>query len=278
VLLPWCGLVARALPISAPGPVVRDPANDPSTTDDRTTGSVGETVAVPLIGADDSIISVLTVSRAPAAEPFDQLDLELVTAVAAHAGLALHLSRVRADAEKLRLLADREQIGEDLRHHVIHRLFRHGLALQFAGSRSTDPLTRVAVQTQIDEVDEIIRDIRTAVFALSPARPTRTPTSHPEPSPGRSALVCRAFASAPAPGNRTTWTVEMSHSDHRAARPHRRPTCRTGGTRVSSTATNNSTSRRTSSSPIVEESTKAIIPVAEYYATPAEEHHRRGVQ
>jgi GAF domain-containing protein len=157
----------------------------------------GETVAVPLIGADDSIIGVLTVSRAPDAAPFDQLDLDLVTAVAAHAGLALHLSRARADAEQLHLLDDRQQIGEDLRHHVIHRLFLHGLALQSAASRSTDPLTRGAVQAQIDEVDAIIHDIRTAVFALNPAWPVpaddpptgpNIDTPHPDVSPGRSAL------------------------------------------------------------------------------------------
>ena len=153
--------------------VVRDPVNAPHTTatTDRAARGIGETVAVPLIGADDSIIGVLTVSRAPDAVPFDQLDLDLVTAVAAHAGLALHLSRVRADAEQLHLLDDREQIGDDLRHHVIHRLFLHGLALQSAGSRSTDPVTRGALQTQIDEVDAIIQDIRTAVFALNPAWP-----------------------------------------------------------------------------------------------------------
>jgi GAF domain-containing protein len=162
--------------------VVRNPVNDPRAagTAGRAAGRIGETVAVPLIGADDGIIGVLTVSRAPDAEPFDQLDLNLVTAVAAHAGLALHLSRVRADAERSHLLDDRQQIGEDLRHHVIHRLFLHGLALQSAGSRSKDPLTRGAVQTQIDEVDAIIHDIRTAVFALNPASPVRaddTPTS-----------------------------------------------------------------------------------------------------
>lgn len=156
--------------------VVRDPVNASHTTatTDRAAGGIGETVAVPLIGTDDSIIGVLTVSRGPDAAPFDQLDLELVTAVAAHAGLALHLSQVRADAEQLRMLDDRQQIGEDLRHHVIHRLFLHGLALQSAGSRSTDPLTRGAVQTQIDEVDAIIQDIRTAVFALTPAWPVAT--------------------------------------------------------------------------------------------------------
>jgi len=169
--------------------VVRDPINDPRTTAtaDHVDGPIGETVAVPLIGADDSIIGVLTVSRAPDAEPFDQLDLDLVTAVAAHAGLALHLSRARADAEQLRLLGDRQQIGEDLRHHVIHRLFRHGLALQFAGSRSTDPLTRGAVQTQIDEVDAIIHDIRTAVFALNPAWPAPTDDTPTGPDPAPSA-------------------------------------------------------------------------------------------
>jgi signal transduction histidine kinase len=118
------------------------------------------------------------VFRAPGAEPFDQLDLDLVTAVAARAGLALHLSRART--ERLHLLDDRQQIGEELRHHVIHRLFRHGLALQSTASRSTDPRTRTAVQAQIDEVDAIIHDIRTTVFAFSPTHPghddVQTPT------------------------------------------------------------------------------------------------------
>ena len=153
--------------------VVSDPVTDPRTTAtaDRAAGHIGETVAVPLIGADGSVNGVLTVSRAPGAEPFGRFDLDLVTAVAAHAGLALHLSRVRADAEQVHLLDDRQQIGDELRHHVIHRLFRHGLALQSAASRSTDPHTRLAVQAQIEEVDAIIHDIRTTVFALSPARP-----------------------------------------------------------------------------------------------------------
>jgi GAF domain-containing protein len=153
--------------------VVSDPVNDPRTTaaDDGAAGQIGETVAVPLIGADGGVNGVLTVSRAPGAESFDEFDLDLVTAVAAHAGLALHLNRLRADAEQVHLLDDREQIGEELRHHVIGRLFGHGLALQSAASRSTDPHTRAAVQTQIDEVDAIIHDIRTTVFALSPNRP-----------------------------------------------------------------------------------------------------------
>ncbi len=72
--------------------VVADPANDPRTpaTADRAVGLIGETIAVPMIG-EGGINGVLTVSRRPGDEPFDDLDRGLITAVAAHAGLALQL-------------------------------------------------------------------------------------------------------------------------------------------------------------------------------------------
>ncbi|MEV0134150.1 GAF domain-containing protein [Dactylosporangium sp. NPDC050688] len=164
--------------------VVTDPGADPRTTGtaDRAAGQIGETVAVPLIGADGKVNGVLSVSRDPGAEPFDQLDLDLVTAVAAHAGLALHLNRLRADTEQLHLLDDREQLGDELRHHVIHRLFRHGLELQSAASRTTDQRTSIAVRAQIDEVDAIIHDIRTAVFAFDRARPAGGGTAVADPN------------------------------------------------------------------------------------------------
>jgi GAF domain-containing protein len=161
--------------------VVGDPLSDPRTpaAAERASGLIGETVAVPLLG-DGGVTGVLTVSRRPGDEPFDQLDLDLITAVAVHAGLALQLSQVRRDNEQLRLVEDRQQIAEDLRHRVIQRLFGHGLALQGTASRSTNPQTRTAIQTQITEVDAIIRDIRTAVFALNPTQPTQAPA---EPDP-----------------------------------------------------------------------------------------------
>jgi GAF domain-containing protein len=152
--------------------VIDDPLTDLRATAGCPIGPIGETIAVPLIGADDSVNGALTVSRAPGTEPFDQLDKDLITAVATHAGLALHLSQVRADAEQRHLLDDRERIGDDLRHQIIRRLFRHGLELQSAVSRSKEAPTRSAVQAQIDEVDAIIHDIRATVFALCPTQPT----------------------------------------------------------------------------------------------------------
>jgi GAF domain-containing protein len=165
--------------------VISDPVNDPRTTAtaDRMGGHIGETVGVPLACADGSVNGALIVSRLPGAEPFDRLDLDLITALATHAGLALHLSRVRADAEQLRLLDDRQQIGDDLRHHVINRLFRHGLALQSAASRTTDTITGTAIQTQIDEIDAIIHDIRTTVFGRSRPATGRRPAPTDPVSP-----------------------------------------------------------------------------------------------
>jgi signal transduction histidine kinase len=71
-------------------------------------------------------------------------------------------------------MEDRAQIAEDLRHRVIQRLFSHGLALQGTASRSTSTQIRTAIQTQIDEVDAIIRDIRAAIFSLHPSPATST--------------------------------------------------------------------------------------------------------
>jgi two-component system, NarL family, sensor histidine kinase DevS len=162
--------------------IIDDPLTDLRATADCPIAQIGQTVAAPLIGADHSVNGSLTVCRAPDTEPFDQLDKDLITAVAAHAGLALHLSQVRADAEQLHLLDDRERIGEDLRHHVIQRLFRLGLELQSAVARSKEAPTRTTVQTQIDEIDAIIHDIRATVFALNDAAPAAG-----EPPPGQNA-------------------------------------------------------------------------------------------
>jgi len=182
--VPIDGSVSGTAVIARKLVVVADPLSDIRTraTAERTDAPIGETVAVPLI-SDDVVTGVLTVSLAPGAEPFDDFDLDLITAVAAHTGLALQLSLARTDNAELQRLADREHIGDDLRQHVIHRLFNHGLELQTAAARIAQPAQRGAVQAQIAEVDAIIRDIRNVVFSLSSpvgsaaVAPDRAPTA-----------------------------------------------------------------------------------------------------
>ncbi|WP_165449683.1 GAF domain-containing protein [Krasilnikovia cinnamomea] len=128
-------------------------------------GSVGQSMAVPLLDERD-LTGVLMVSRRAGAEVFDPLDREIMAALAAQAGLVLRLARARHDTEQLRLLEDRQQIGEELRSRAIHRLFRHGLALQCLATRLSPPAFRDRLQDQIEEVDGIIRDIRDTVLSL----------------------------------------------------------------------------------------------------------------
>jgi GAF domain-containing protein len=148
--------------------VIADPVTDERTLETggrMGVGLIGETVAVPVRG-ERGIIGVLLASRHPGQGGFDALDREMVCAIAAHAGLAAGLAQVRRDNERLHLIEDRAEIAEDLRHLVIQRLFALGLALQSAASRTSQPAARALVETQIDEVDAIIREIRAVVFSL----------------------------------------------------------------------------------------------------------------
>ena len=116
---------------------------------------------------------MLVASRGPGDSGFDHLDREMIRAVAAHAGLALELAEVRRDNERLHRIEDRAQIADDLRHRVIQRLFALGLALQGVAGRTGKPDVRAELDTQIDELDAVIREIRTTVFALDPL-PTKS--------------------------------------------------------------------------------------------------------
>jgi GAF domain-containing protein len=187
-LVPVAGSVSGTAMVAGELVLIADPGTDIRTrvTAERPGAALGPTVAVPLT-RDDIVEGVLTVSRAPGAHPFDDIDLELITAVAAQTSLALHLSRARADEFELQRLTDRESIGDDLREHVISRLFVHGLRLQGAATRTPGPALRTTVEQEVTEVDAIIRDIRDAVFALRPD--TRQP--NPATAPDRSRATTR---------------------------------------------------------------------------------------
>src|SRR5204863_8216475 len=73
--------------------------------------------------------------------------------------------------QELALVDDRERIARDLHDTVIQRLFAVGLSLQGALARAvTDPALERMHQA-IDDIDETIRDIRSAIFALHTRRP-----------------------------------------------------------------------------------------------------------
>jgi two-component system sensor histidine kinase DevS len=70
------------------------------------------------------------------------------------------------DAEQIVALAeDRQRIARDLHDTVIQRLFGAGLHLQ-ATLATTDERTRSRLETTINDLDETINELRTAIFSL----------------------------------------------------------------------------------------------------------------
>jgi PAS domain S-box-containing protein len=77
--------------------------------------------------------------------------------------------RLRRTDEALHVAQERERIARDLHDTVLQRLFGLGLELQALGLRMEPSLTE-RVERAVDELDRIIRDIRTTVFTLGAAQ------------------------------------------------------------------------------------------------------------
>jgi PAS domain S-box-containing protein len=75
---------------------------------------------------------------------------------------------LRTTSDLLSLASERERIARDLHDTVLQRLFGLGLELQAVSMRA-EPSIGVRVERAVDEIDLIIREIRTAVFTLGSA-------------------------------------------------------------------------------------------------------------
>ena len=103
-------------------------------------------------------------------EGFSDIDQELVTSLAAAAAIAIDNARLHEQASEVSLLADRERIGRDLHDTVIQRLFATGLAMQGTIRLVQRPEAIERLQQHIEEIDDTIREIRSAIFQLDTVR------------------------------------------------------------------------------------------------------------
>jgi signal transduction histidine kinase len=99
-------------------------------------------------------------------EVFTDIDEELAVALAAAAAIALENARLHQRTQELTLLAERERFGRDLHDTVIQRIFATGLALHTTARMVTDPAVQVRIVAHIEELDEVVRQLRTAIFQL----------------------------------------------------------------------------------------------------------------
>ena len=126
---------------------------------------VGPAVLFPL-GAPGNGRGVLTIGRRHGAAAFPEADVAFAASFAAQAGIALELAASRAEAERLSVYQDRDRIARDLHDLVIQRLYATGMSLQGTMPMISRPEVADRVTRAVDDMDETIKEIRGAIFAL----------------------------------------------------------------------------------------------------------------
>lgn len=101
---------------------------------------------------------------------FTDVDEEMVVALATAAGVAIQNARLHAQIADLVLLAEHDRIARDLHDTVIQRLFSTGLGLQGAIRLARDPNLVDRLQRAVAEIDETVREVRSAIFEMHTAR------------------------------------------------------------------------------------------------------------
>jgi PAS domain S-box-containing protein len=125
---------------------------------------VGPTVVVAIRGATRQF-GTLFVARARHEAPFSAEDVSVLESYASSAAVAFTLGDARADLERLSMVEEGERIARDLHDTVIQRLFATGMSLAGVQRLTTSPATERIAQA-VTELDDTIREIRSAIFAL----------------------------------------------------------------------------------------------------------------
>ena len=136
---------------------------------------LGPAVLVPL-GAPGNVRGVLTAGRRRGAMPLAPAAVDMVITFAAQAGIALELAEHRRDVERFAVFEDRDRIARDLHDLVIQRLYATGMSLEGTAALLTEPEPAGRVSKAVDALDETIKQIRSAIFALHSRGEARLPS------------------------------------------------------------------------------------------------------
>jgi len=151
---------------------------------------LGPAVIVPL-GTAGQVRGVLTAGRRPGSLPLPPAASDMLVTFASQAAIALQLAEHRRKAEQVAMFEDRDRIARDLHDLVIQRLYATGMSLQGASSMIVVPEVANRVARSVDALDDTIKEIRSAIFALQ---------THPEGRPSslraRILYVAQEMASA----------------------------------------------------------------------------------
>ncbi|MBJ8344915.1 GAF domain-containing sensor histidine kinase [Antrihabitans sp. YC2-6] len=125
----------------------------------------GPALVLPLRAAD-SASGILVILRRKGAQQFSDDEFETMITFADHAALALQMSTAQRQMRELDVLTDRDRIARDLHDHAIQLIFAVGLSLQGTVTRAQSPEVRRRVLIAIDELQDVVQDIRSTIFGL----------------------------------------------------------------------------------------------------------------
>ena len=122
------------------------------------------------IRASGAVVGRLYLTNKIGAAEFSEEDQALVEMFALHAGIAIENARLHDQLGRLALVDERDRISRDLHDSVIQTIYAQTLALDDVPDlMSEDPAEAARrVDTAIDALHAVIRDIRNFIFGLRP--------------------------------------------------------------------------------------------------------------
>jgi len=145
-----------------------DVIDDLSTADNVPPGvadlDLGPGLYVPF-SADQHRLGTLVLGRVHGRTPFQPLDAAFAELFAGAAAAAIEMGSVRAEIDRLSIVAEDERIARDLHDTVIQELFALGMSLQALGSSVTG-VVGDRISTAVESLDDVIRQIRNTIFRL----------------------------------------------------------------------------------------------------------------
>jgi signal transduction histidine kinase len=123
----------------------------------------GPAMVIP-IRANAGGIVVLLRRRGALEFSLDQVDM--MAAFTDQAAVAWQLAVSQRRMHELEVISERDRIARDLHDHVIQRLFAVGLTLQSTIPRARTPEVQQRLADTVDELQNVIQEIRTTIFDL----------------------------------------------------------------------------------------------------------------
>lgn len=125
----------------------------------------GPAIALPLRDGQQ-VIGVLTVLRGQGSQGYRSDEVSMMSAFADHGAIALRLAGNQRRLRELDILSERDRIARDLHDQVIQRVFAVGLSVQGTLQRTRSAEVQRRLTTTIDDLQDIIEDIRRTIFDL----------------------------------------------------------------------------------------------------------------